>query len=197
VFLLTLLLVGHIAAVAVVGLLYAEAVNIQALAVVLELFAVVTVLRLLRVLRIFAYLVVGVALWVATSASGIHPAITGLLLGVVLTAYPPVPTQVLRVTRLRRWFDPDPPPAILWEAPPGPGHAVPPIQRLQGQSVQELLSGSPAGLAEVNGDDTLVKVAATLVRAGVSLVAVRDPGGRLLGGITTSRLIRRLLGGAR
>jgi CBS domain-containing protein len=70
-------------------------------------------------------------------------------------------------------------------------------QRLRGRPVQELLSASPAGLAEVNGDDTLVKVAATLVRAGVSLVAVRAPGGRLLGGITTSRLIRQLLGGAR
>jgi CBS domain-containing protein len=70
-------------------------------------------------------------------------------------------------------------------------------QRLRGRPVQELLSASAAGLAEVNGDDTLVKVAATLVRAGVSLVAVRAPGGRLLGGITTSRLIRQLLGGAR
>jgi CBS domain-containing protein len=70
-------------------------------------------------------------------------------------------------------------------------------QRLRDRPIQELLSASPAGLAEVSGDDTLVKVAATLVRAGVSLVAVRDRGGRLLGGITTSRLIRRLLGGAR
>jgi NhaA family Na+:H+ antiporter len=131
VFLLTLVLVGDIAAVAVVGLLYAKVVNILALAVVIELFAVVTVLRLLRLLRTFAYLVVGVALWVATAASGIHPAITGLLLGVVLTAYPPVPTQVLRVTRLGRWFEPDPTPAMLWEAPSGPGHAVPPVQRLQ------------------------------------------------------------------
>jgi Na+:H+ antiporter, NhaA family len=127
VFLLTLLLVGDIAAVTVVGLLYAEVVNILALAVVLELFAVVT---LLRVLRTFAYLVVGVALWVVTTASGIHPAIVGLLLGVVLTAYPPVPTQMLRATRLGRWFDPTPP-AMPWEAPPGRGDEVPPIQRLQ------------------------------------------------------------------
>jgi NhaA family Na+:H+ antiporter len=131
VFLLTLLLVGDIAAVAVVGLLYAEVVNILALAVVLELFAVVTLLRLLRVLRTFAYLVVGVALWVATTASGIHPAIVGLLLGVVLTAYPPVPIQVLGVVRFGRWFEPDPTPEMSWEAPPGPGHAAPPIQRLQ------------------------------------------------------------------
>jgi CBS domain-containing protein len=66
-------------------------------------------------------------------------------------------------------------------------------QRLEGRPVRELLSAASAGLAEVNADDTLVKVAATLVRSGASLVAVRDPGGRLLGGITTSRLIRRLL----
>jgi NhaA family Na+:H+ antiporter len=131
VFLLTLLLVGDVAAVAVVGLLYAKVVNVLALALVVELFAVVTLLRLLRVLRTFAYLVVGFALWVATSASGVHPAITGLLLGVVLTAYPPVPTGVLRVIPVRRWFAPDPPPAILWEAPLGPGTAVPPVQRLQ------------------------------------------------------------------
>ncbi len=49
-------------------------------------------------------------------------------------------------------------------------------------------------MAEVDADATLVEVAATLVRSGASLVVVRDPGGRLLGGITTSRLITRLLG---
>jgi Na+:H+ antiporter, NhaA family len=131
VLLLTLVLVGDVAAIVVVGLLYPKVVNILALAVVVELFAVVTVLRLLRVLRTFAYLVVGVALWVATSASGVHPATGGLLLGVVMTAYPPVPTEVLRVVRFRRWFEPDPSPEQLWEAPLGVGEAVPPIQRLQ------------------------------------------------------------------
>jgi Na+:H+ antiporter, NhaA family len=130
-FLLTLVLASNIAAVAVVGLLYAEVVNIVAVAVVLELFAVVVLLRLLRVLRTFAYLVVGVGLWVATSASGIHPAIIGLVVGAVITAFPPVPTGVLRVVRLRRWFDPDPPPASLWEAPMEVGRGVVPIQRLQ------------------------------------------------------------------
>jgi NhaA family Na+:H+ antiporter len=131
VLLLTLVLVADIAAIAVVGLLYPKVVNILALAVVVELFAVVTVLRLLRVLRGFAYLVVGVALWVATSASGIHPAIVGLLLGVVLTAYPPVPAEVLGVVRFGRWFEPDPTPEQLWEAPLGVGEPVHPIQRLQ------------------------------------------------------------------
>jgi Na+:H+ antiporter, NhaA family len=98
---------------------------------VLELFAVVTVLRLLRVLRTLAYLVVGVALWVATSASGIHPAIAGLLLGAVITAYPPVPAEVLSRVRFGRWFEPDPTPTMLWEAPLAVGEAAHPTQRLQ------------------------------------------------------------------
>jgi CBS domain-containing protein len=68
-------------------------------------------------------------------------------------------------------------------------------QRLRGRTVRDLLPASTAGLPEVDGNDTLVKVAATLVRSGASLVAVRNRDGRLLGGITTSQLIRRLLGG--
>lgn len=67
-------------------------------------------------------------------------------------------------------------------------------QRLAGRPVQELLSASTGSPAEVDADATLVTVAATLVRGGASLVVVRDPDGRLLGGITTSRLITRLLG---
>ena len=68
-------------------------------------------------------------------------------------------------------------------------------QRLRGRTVRDLLPVSTAGLPEVDGNDTLVTVAATLVRSGASLVAVRDRDGRLLGGITTSQLIGRLLGG--
>jgi CBS domain-containing protein len=68
-------------------------------------------------------------------------------------------------------------------------------QRLRGRTVRDLLPASTAGLPEVDANDTLVKVAATLVRSGASLVAARDRDGRLLGGITTSQLIGRLLGG--
>jgi CBS domain-containing protein len=64
-------------------------------------------------------------------------------------------------------------------------------QRLGGRPVRDLLAAS---VAEVDADATLVVVAATLVRSGASLVVVRDRDGRLLGGITTSRVITRLLG---
>ena len=67
-------------------------------------------------------------------------------------------------------------------------------QRLRGRPVGDLLPAPTAGLPEVDADDTLVSVAATLARTGASLVAVRDRDGRLLGGITTSQLLTRLLG---
>ena len=67
-------------------------------------------------------------------------------------------------------------------------------QRLHDRTVRDLLPVPTTGLPEVDGNDTPVKVAATLVRSGASLVAVRDRDGRLLGGITTSQLIQRLLG---
>jgi CBS domain-containing protein len=50
-------------------------------------------------------------------------------------------------------------------------------------------------LGGVDGDDTLLTAAATLARTGASPVVVRDEDSRLLlGGITISRLIRRLQG---
>jgi CBS domain-containing protein len=67
-------------------------------------------------------------------------------------------------------------------------------QRLAGRPVRDLLAATAAGVAEVDADATLVGWPATLVRSGASLVVVRDRDGRLLGGITTSRLITRLLG---
>jgi CBS domain-containing protein len=67
-------------------------------------------------------------------------------------------------------------------------------QRLRGRPARDLLpAAEAAGLAEVDGDATLLAVAATLARTGASLVVVREEGGKLLGAITTSRLIRQLL----
>lgn len=67
-------------------------------------------------------------------------------------------------------------------------------QRLAGRPVRDLLAATTTSVAEVDADATLVEVAAALVRSSASLVVVRDRDGRLLGGITTSRVITRLLG---
>jgi CBS domain-containing protein len=67
-------------------------------------------------------------------------------------------------------------------------------QRLEGHTAVELLPAKRAEVAQVDGDATLIEVAAAMARAKAPLVAVRDRDGRLLGGITTSQLITRLLG---
>jgi Na+/H+ antiporter NhaA len=91
-FTFVLALVGNVAVMALLWLLYAEPVNLVASALALGLLAAIAVVRLLRILRGFVYLVVGVALWAAMEASGLHPAVMGVLLGVVLTRFPPPPT---------------------------------------------------------------------------------------------------------
>jgi CBS domain-containing protein len=67
-------------------------------------------------------------------------------------------------------------------------------QRLDGHTAAELLPAKRAGVAQVDSDATLIEIAAAMTRANAPLVAVRDRDGRLLGGITTSQLITRLLG---
>jgi hypothetical protein len=67
-------------------------------------------------------------------------------------------------------------------------------QRLDGHTAAELLPAQGAEVAQVDGDATLMEVAAAMVRARAPLVAVHEREGRLLGGITTSRLLTRLLG---
>ena len=62
-------------------------------------------------------------------------------------------------------------------------------QRLEGHTAAELLPTKRAEVAQVDGDATLMEIAAAMVRARAPLVAVRDRDGRLLGGITTSRLL--------
>jgi NhaA family Na+:H+ antiporter len=124
-------LVDGLAVVALVAVLYPELVNLIALAVVLELFAVIAVLRLLRVLRTLAYLVVGVALWVAMSVSGLHPAIAGVVLGVVLTTFPPLPIGAALDAGLARLLERDQSPVTISGAVGGADRAAPPNERLQ------------------------------------------------------------------
>jgi hypothetical protein len=67
-------------------------------------------------------------------------------------------------------------------------------RRLEGHTAAELLPAKRAEVAQVDADATLLEVGAAIVRARAPLVAVHEREGRLLGGITTSRLITRLLG---
>ncbi|MDP9444241.1 MAG: CBS domain-containing protein [Actinomycetota bacterium] len=63
------------------------------------------------------------------------------------------------------------------------------VRRLEGRSVRELLPDRPHELPVVNGDDTVLEIAAIMARMRSPLVAVVE-GGRIVGIVTTSRLLQ-------
>ena len=65
-------------------------------------------------------------------------------------------------------------------------------RRLEGRRADELLAKAGSEIPQVDGDATLIEVAAVMAGARAPLVAVRE-GGRLIGGITSSALLTRLL----
>ncbi|PRZ41896.1 sodium/proton antiporter (NhaA family) [Antricoccus suffuscus] len=83
-FLLTLAIVDDVGAIAVLGLFYTKHVSVTALVIALALVVALGVLRWLRVWRLGPYVAVGIALWLAVSASGVHPTLAGVLVGLMV-----------------------------------------------------------------------------------------------------------------
>jgi len=65
-------------------------------------------------------------------------------------------------------------------------------RRLEGRTVADLMPDDRDEAPVVQGDDTLVEVAAVMVRSRASLVGVLDAG-RLVGGISIDDLVTHLL----
>jgi Na+/H+ antiporter NhaA len=87
-FLLTLAVVDDLGAITVMAVAYTSDVNVPALLVALGLVVVLGVLRWMREWRLTPYLFVGAALWLAVYASGVHPTLAGVALGLLVPAMP-------------------------------------------------------------------------------------------------------------
>lgn len=85
-FLLTLAIVDDIGAILVMAVFYTATVNGVALGVATGLLLVLAGLRWARVWQLGPYLLVGVGLWMAVYASGVHPTLAGVLVGLVVPA---------------------------------------------------------------------------------------------------------------
>ena len=88
-FLLTLAIVDDIGAITVMALFYSGDLDVSALTMSAVLVAVLVGLRWAGIWRLTPYVVVGVALWLAVQASGVHATLAGVLLGLLLPARPP------------------------------------------------------------------------------------------------------------
>jgi Na+/H+ antiporter NhaA len=130
-FVLTFAVVDDAIALVVIATVYATAVDVSALAEALAIFALVMVVRRLRIRIGALYALLGVATWIALSRSGVDPIVVGLAMGLLTYAAPASRRDLERATNLFRLFREQPTPELARSAQAGVATAISPNERLQ------------------------------------------------------------------
>ena len=131
VFLLTLAVVDDLAALVVIATVYTTHISVVALAVAVALFGVLLALRYVPFARSPVSIGIAVAIWIAMFKSGIDPVISGLAIGLGISAYPPSREDLERATALTRSFREQPTPELARSAQQSLQSAISPNERLQ------------------------------------------------------------------
>ncbi len=84
VFLTALAIIDDLGAVIIIALFYSEGLNLPALAGVAVVFGILVAINWLGMVRLWAYLALGVILWILVFKSGIHATIAGVLLALTI-----------------------------------------------------------------------------------------------------------------
>ena len=95
-FLLTLAIVDDIGAIIVIGAFYSSGLQPQFLLLAALIIVAIVLVNRAGVLSLTPYLVLGVALWLAMYASGVHATIAGVILGLLTPARSFLPASVAR-----------------------------------------------------------------------------------------------------
>jgi Na+/H+ antiporter NhaA len=131
VFLLTVTVIDDVLAVSIIGIVYSDALDLGMLVIALACLGVIILLSRAGVWRTAWYGVAGLALWLATLESGLHPTIAGMAAGLVIGAEQPQFEYVRRATALFRAFRQSPLPSVGYSARLGLERAVSLNERLQ------------------------------------------------------------------
>jgi Na+/H+ antiporter NhaA len=131
VFLLTVVVIDDLVALLVIAVVYTESIDVVALAVALGFFAALFVVRWAGSWRTPTAAIVGAGMWVALLESGIDPVISGLVVGLVTSAYPPSRDDLERSTELTRSFREQPTPELAYSARASLTSAISLNERLQ------------------------------------------------------------------
>ena len=162
-FLLTVSVVDDVAALAVIAFFYSTNVATQALLIAIGIFAVIVLVRTVRIRYGFRYygllyFLLGTAAWVALFESGVDPVVIGLTMGLLTFAYPSTRGDLERASDLFRTFREQPTPELAREARLGLTAAISPNERLQqlyhpwtSYVIVPLFALANAGIA-INGD---------------------------------------------
>jgi NhaA family Na+:H+ antiporter len=100
-FLLTIAIVDDIIAIAIIALVYSSGISFGWLALAVAGLVAVAAMRRLGVWRIAAYVVVGIAVWIAVHESGVHATVAGVALGLLTPAAPVRGRRVLETLEHR------------------------------------------------------------------------------------------------
>jgi Na+/H+ antiporter NhaA len=130
VFLLSLSVVDDIGALSAIAVFYSDEIDLLALSIAGLCVLAFMGLSRLRVWRGPAYFAVGAVMWVAMYESGVHATIGGVVLGLLVSAYPPRRAEVELAGSLARAFRQSPEPALAREAKLSVERAVSPNERI-------------------------------------------------------------------
>lgn len=196
-FLLTVVVVDDVVALAVIATVYSEDLAPRPLVFAAGFFLVVLTVRAARVRSGLVYAVLGAAIWVALFDSGIDPVVVGLVLGLLTYAYPPARGDLEQATGLFRLFREQPTPELARSAGAGLAAALSPNERLQqlyhpwtSYVIVPLFAVANVGI-EISGD-FLARAYTSPITLGILLGYVL---GKPIGILGSSWLVTRLSGG--
>ena len=129
-FLLTVVVVDDVVALAVIATAYSAQVALRPLVIALVIFGVILLVRAGRIRQGLIYALLGAATWVALFSSGVDPVAVGLAMGLLTYAYPPARDDLERATGLFRLFREQPTPELARSASTGLTAALSPNERL-------------------------------------------------------------------
>jgi len=130
VFLLSLSVVDDIGALSAIAIFYSDEIDFVALGIAALCVLAFIGLSRMQVWRGPAYFAVGAVMWVAMYESGVHATIGGVVLGLLVSAYPPRRAEVERAGSLARAFRQSPEPGLAREAKLSVERAVSPNERI-------------------------------------------------------------------
>src|SRR6476646_10255292 len=104
IFLLTLAVVDDIGALGVIALFYSDHISVVPLVIAVALVGAIAAARYLPAGRGPTYAVLGVALWIALSAAGIHPTLAGVAVALLIPVFTPNRRQVEETVATIRAF---------------------------------------------------------------------------------------------
>jgi Na+/H+ antiporter NhaA len=131
-YLLTFSVVDDLAGLVVIAVAYSENVDAVSLTIGVVFLALTYLLRRRGIRYGALYLIIGIASWIAFYESGVDPIVTGLVIGLMTCARPPVREDLEQATTVFRAFREQPTAEFAQEAREVVRTAISPNDRLQG-----------------------------------------------------------------